>query len=118
MADKKLNEVTKVTDMAYVPVIMADGSIGQIAKADLASVVAGQNTKPWSFARADTSSTSTYYITIDGYNEAFDHNCRGGGICIVSSQESKTQILYTDWGVKYRFWGDSNWSEWFNIYNP
>ena len=40
MADKKLNEVTKVTDMAYVPVIMADGSIGQIAKADLASVVA------------------------------------------------------------------------------
>lgn len=40
--DKKLNEVTKVTDMAYVPVIMADGSIGQIAKSDLASVVAGQ----------------------------------------------------------------------------
>ena len=41
MSDKKLNEVTKVTDMAYVPVIMSDGSIGQIAKADLASVVAG-----------------------------------------------------------------------------
>ena len=41
MADKKLNEVKKVTDMAYVSVIMADGSIGQIAKADLASVVAG-----------------------------------------------------------------------------
>ena len=40
MADKKLNEVTKVTDMAYVPVIMSDGSIGQIAKSDLASVVA------------------------------------------------------------------------------
>lgn len=42
MADKKLNEVTKVTDMAYVPVIMADGSVGQIAKSDLASVVAEQ----------------------------------------------------------------------------
>lgn len=42
MEDKKLNEVQKVTDMAYVPVIMADGSIGQIAKANLASVVAGQ----------------------------------------------------------------------------
>jgi hypothetical protein len=41
MADKKLNEVTKVTDMAYVPVIMADGSVGQIAKSDLATVVAG-----------------------------------------------------------------------------
>ena len=27
--------------MAYVPVIMADGSVGQIAKSDLASVVAG-----------------------------------------------------------------------------
>jgi hypothetical protein len=46
MADKKLNEVTKVTDMAYVPVIMADGSIGQIAKADLASVVAGMMGNP------------------------------------------------------------------------
>ena len=45
MADKKLNEVQKVTDMAYVPVIMADGSIGQIAKADLASVVAENNPK-------------------------------------------------------------------------
>ena len=41
MADKKLNEVTKVTDMAYVPVILSDGSVGQIAKADLATVVAG-----------------------------------------------------------------------------
>ena len=40
MADKKLNEVTKVTDMAYVPVILSDGSVGQIAKADLATVVA------------------------------------------------------------------------------
>lgn len=39
--DRALNEVKKVTDMAYVPVIMADGSIGQIAKSDLASVVAG-----------------------------------------------------------------------------
>lgn len=45
MADKKLNEVTKVTDMAYVTVIMSDGSIGQIAKADLASVVAGNMCK-------------------------------------------------------------------------
>ena len=41
MADKRLSEVTKVKDMAYVPVILSDGSVGQIAKADLASVVAG-----------------------------------------------------------------------------
>lgn len=40
MSDKKLNEVPKVTDMAYVPVIMEDGSIGQISKSDLASVAA------------------------------------------------------------------------------
>lgn len=40
MADKRLDQVTKVPDMAYVPVIMSDGSIGQIAKADLATVVA------------------------------------------------------------------------------
>ena len=42
MADRTLDEAPKVTDMAYVPVIMTDGSIGQIAKADLASVVAEQ----------------------------------------------------------------------------
>ena len=41
MADKRLDQVTKVTNMAYVPVIMSDGSIGQIAKDDLATVVAG-----------------------------------------------------------------------------
>lgn len=41
MADKKLNAVKVVTDMAYVPVILSDGSEGKIAKADLATVVAG-----------------------------------------------------------------------------
>ena len=46
MADKRLDQVTKVTDMVYVPVIMSDGSIGQIAKADLASVVAEQMGNP------------------------------------------------------------------------
>ena len=61
MADKKLNEVTKVTDMAYVPVIMSDGSIGQIAKADLASVVAGQ-------IGVTQASTTINGITIRTYN--------------------------------------------------
>ena len=41
MADKKLNESKVVKDMDYVLVTLADGSVGQIAKSDLASVVAG-----------------------------------------------------------------------------
>ena len=57
MADKKLNEVQKVTDMAYVPVILADGSVGQIAKADLASVVAGL----MNISGLNVISTSLYY---------------------------------------------------------
>lgn len=40
MADKKLNESKIVKDMDYVLVTLADGSVGQIAKSDLASVVA------------------------------------------------------------------------------
>lgn len=42
MSDKKLNESKIVKDMDYVLVTLADGSVGQIAKSDLASVVAGQ----------------------------------------------------------------------------
>ena len=61
MADKKLNEVTKVTDMAYVPVIMADGSIGQIAKADLASVVAGQITSA-TYSKRGLMNTAGFHV--------------------------------------------------------
>ena len=80
--------------------------------------MAGQNTKTLEFAINDTSSTSSYYIKIEGYNEVFDHTCNGGGICIVSSQNSKTQILYTDWGVKYRICRDGVWSAWITLYEP
>ena len=62
MADKKLNEVQKVTDLAYVPVIMSDGSIGQIAKADLATVVAGLINRVQCFSTSKTNSKS---ISID-----------------------------------------------------
>ena len=62
MADKKLNEVQKVTDMAYVPVILADGSVGQIAKADLASVVAGLINRVQCISTSKTNSKS---ISID-----------------------------------------------------
>lgn len=65
MADKKLNEVPKVTDMAYVPVIMADGSVGQIAKSDLASVVAGIMGNPLGF-KGDKSSIDANKLTSTG----------------------------------------------------
>ena len=77
--------------------------------------VAEQMTKPWSYAMNDMSSTSTYNIKIEGYNEAFDHTCNGGGVCIVSNSTSKIQILYTDWGVKYRIWIGSNWGKWIQL---
>lgn len=75
--DKKLNEVTKVTDMAYVPVIMADGSIGQIAKSDLASVVAEYipfGTSPKSvilLSDLDNIVETGMYTLHDGANELY-----------------------------------------------
>lgn len=66
MADKKLNEVAKVTDMAYVPVIMSDGSIGQIAKADLATVVAGLLGKPLGSMNRTEDATNFDTITSNG----------------------------------------------------
>lgn len=77
--------------------------------------MAEQNTKTLEFAINDTSSTSSYFIKIEGYNEVFDHTCYGGGICIVSSQKSKMQILYTDWGVKYRLLRNGAWTDWEQI---
>lgn len=69
MADKKLNEVTKVTDMEYVPVIMADGSIGQISKADLASVVAGQILSGYVFRRVATANNAhSVSINTNGFS--------------------------------------------------
>lgn len=61
MADKKLNESKIVKDMDYVLVTLADGSVGQIAKSDLASVVAGQ-------IGVTQASTTINGITISTYN--------------------------------------------------
>ena len=77
--------------------------------------VAEQNIKTLEFAINDTSSTSSYFIKIEGYNDVFDHTCHGGGIYIVSSQNSKAQILYTDWGVKYRLFKNGAWTDWKQI---
>ena len=84
MADKKLNEVTKVTDMAYVPVIMSDGSIGQIAKADLASVVAG--IMPYSVQGGESS--------ISDFNEL-----KTGGLWSITSETNRPDPLYKYWEV-------------------
>lgn len=100
MADKKLNEVTKVTDMAYVPVIMADGSVGQIAKSDLASVVAGvvkdytaylgtnDNVKPYSrWGNLDISEDSSRYGKPVSAN-VVNINSTDGVICKIASSSS------------------------------
>ena len=74
--DRKLNEVTKVTDMAYVPVIMADGSIGQIAKSDLASVVAGQMTASKLYPFADRGDLN---ISANDVNQNGSYSIMGKG---------------------------------------
>ena len=70
--DRKLNEVKKVTDMAYVPVIMADGSIGQIAKSDLASVVAGvvKNSKWENLESISLSGSNEAYVVVKDFFES------------------------------------------------
>lgn len=120
MADQKLNEVTKVTDMAYVPVIMADGSIGQIAKADLASVVAGQ-------MRANSSYPYMFRGFVIDANGHIDSGCYRINS---NSQNTPTQygILVVDGTSDYilqhafsagtktntyvRMYFDGSWNDW------
>lgn len=121
MADKKLNEVTKVTDMAYVPVIMADGSIGQIAKADLATVVAGlMGTKSlFPFAgRGGVTSTDLNDIITPGVYELSSgfSNGPGFGWCplIVFKSRYLTQIAISSEATIFAFrvnLGES-WTAW------
>lgn len=39
--DINIKDFPNVTDGAYIPIVLADGSVGKIAKADLASVLGG-----------------------------------------------------------------------------
>ena len=116
MADKKLNEVTKVTDMAYVPVIMSDGSIGQIAKADLASVVAGilQPVRCSGVAEGDIDSIKTpgFYeyrpTTVTGNVPSVGW---GNMIVVAGGSYMRTQIVFGKSKAAYRNY-DSEWSSW------
>ena len=124
MGDKKLNEVTKVTDMAYVPVIMSDGSIGQIAKADLASVVAG----------LIGYKSSEHFIPRSGLGSGNNLNdyTTDAGIYRISGQPSNSPIGYGflfvykhEWStvqiciasnatsVYIRIYWNNSWTDWF-----
>lgn len=37
--DIRINEVQQVKDATYIPVVLADGSLGKIAKVDLAELI-------------------------------------------------------------------------------
>lgn len=96
MADKKLNEVTKVTDMAYVPVIMADGSVGQIAKADLASVVAGLLGNPMGYVNEIVNETGLDSAVKSGYYSIKSNvNTTEGNKVIYGTMLVMTTISYT-----------------------
>ena len=126
MADKKLNEVTKVTDMAYVPVIMADGSIGQIAKADLASVVAGvmDTDKMYPFmAKGSRSISSLDSLLVSGIYSINDPSSKIGnwtayGTMVVFNDNAKGFIshLFIHAQTLMCFRTSSNngstWSDW------
>lgn len=120
MADKKLNEVTKVTDMAYVPVIMSDGSIGQIAKADLATVVAGVIPKITWNADTDISQKADFtgikYIALEGIviEDIAAVGLYGAGIFIaVSGGLRAIQVIASNHGCAMRCQSDRNtWVEW------
>ena len=123
MADKKLNEVTKVTDMAYVPVIMADGSIGQIAKADLASVVAGQMGNPIGYAGAatvnniDSKTNNGFYAIRDTGNSINGWTAYGTLIVLNTEQTSfVNQIFIHAQGLlAFRVKTGSDWSNWITV---
>lgn len=116
MADKKLNEVTKVTDMAYVPVIMADGSVGQIAKSDLASVVAGViNPMKWLGQTEDldsiTKSGFGYFTgTPNGFFTNVQHPTESGYKIQTRSNDNGTVL-------EYRTKNGFSWSAWSRIDN-
>ena len=122
MADKKLNEVTKVTDMAYVPVIMADGSIGQIAKADLATVVAELMGNPLSTVAVcpNKNFNEITEAVIFGFNATADteisnHPCNVGTLIVFPSKNKNygvAQVVISNTGQIYArsLWG--SWNSW------
>lgn len=121
MADKKLNEVTKVTDMAYVPVIMADGSVGQIAKSDLASVVAGEmyTDNLFLFTFRGVKSDANECIDSGFYRVSFMSNVPVNyGLLIVFSDSAYIfQIAASVTGHSYyfRYKNEAEWGSWCNI---
>ena len=125
MADKKLNEVTKVTDMAYVPVIMADGSVGQIAKSDLASVVAEQMGNPLATSRKSGSEndfnlyTSNGIYSVDFYEKGNSPSPSSyNGILIVTNNRigQTLQFAVVSEAFFFRTKTTSNvWSKWYQL---
>ena len=119
MADKKLNEVTKVTDMAYVPVIMSDGSIGQIAKADLASVVAGLMGNPMGYKGQISNAngikeTGIYDLFSNNSHESNDIPSIGYSMTLLSFRTNRQGLqlafAYGNVGPFYRITEDvDNW---------
>ena len=120
MADRKLNEVTKVTDMAYVPVIMADGSIGQIAKSDLASVVAGILKPLVVYPNKSISDANDATTGIYNYDFNYTISNTGGNIGTLISIQSidsryimQLNVFYGEGSDLYfRRKYNGQWSEW------
>lgn len=128
--DRKLNEVKKVTDMAYVPVIMADGSIGQIAKSDLASVVAEMMSTnkiaPFGFYNNGQTTDNANnlnklglyrIVSLENYQE-LNYPANNGYIVNQFVSGSGYQLFfYADTATVYYRHKWNRWSDWIRIDN-
>ena len=104
MSDKKLNESKIVKDMDYVLVTLADGSVGQIAKSDLASVVAGVmgSNKLFPFmykgiANSDLNNVTepgSYRLGGDSFKNGPAATIYGSLVVFKDSYSYCTQVLY------------------------
>lgn len=123
MADKRLNDLSTATDGAYIYAEDASGNQIKIAKADLATVVAGLmnwGTNYGGFIASTTSideglANNTWYYcrTRSDLSEGFLYNITPSLSDAVKN--SAIQIHFTLGGVmktRVRSWSSGNWSTW------
>ena len=125
--DIKINEVQQANDAAYITVILEDGTLGKIAKADLAELLKpliGFDTvlQNRSEAKDDFNTyknTGYYDINKELYNNPnFPPDISYGGLVVISCNKNRwiLQIVYSiqDNKIRTRSCNESGrWQEWY-----
>jgi hypothetical protein len=124
--DIRINEVQQVKDATYIPVVLADGSLGKIAKVDLAELIKpliGFDTVLQDRGEAkddfNTYKNTGYYdINKELYNNPnFPPGMNYGGLVVISCNKNRwiLQLAYSiqDNKVRTRSCNESGiWIEW------